>query len=91
MKKLTFLLITIITLFLFSCSKEGEITGKSKGHIIINGKEYYFIKVVPEDGARPVWLLIPKDSKVETPQNISWKYSCGKNCIRQISCIFISA
>lgn len=65
---------------LASCSKEGELQNQSKQEIIINGKEYRFIKVVPADGERAVWLLVPKDSTVELPKSISWNYSCGKNC-----------
>lgn len=79
MKKLTLIFLVLLC---FACSKEGEILDKSNNHILINGKEYYFIKVVPADGERGVWLLVPKDTKVETPGVISYNYTvnCGKNC-----------
>lgn len=88
-------LILIVAVILLSCSKEGEVLGRSTNHININGVEYYFIKVVPADGERGVWLLVPKDSKVEMPQIISYNYttSCGKNCFRtrSVESIFIKS
>lgn len=82
MKRLIFIaLIAVLT----SCSpnKEGEVTGRSDGRILINGKEYYFLQVVPADGERGVWLLVPKDADVKLPQTTSYEYSesCGKNCV----------
>lgn len=84
-------LLIFIALFaaLTACSsnKEGEVTGRSNGHVIINGKEYYFLRVVPADGERGVWLLIPKDADVKLPQTTNYRYSksCGKNCVRYYS------
>lgn len=74
--------VLLLALCLLSCSKEGEVTNKSNGTININGKEYKFIKVVPADGERGVWLLIPSDATVELPKLISYSHleNCGKNC-----------
>lgn len=86
MKTTLFIAILLIAL---GCSgrKEGEVTGRSNNHIIINGKEYYFLRVIPADGERGVWLLIPKDADVKLPQMTSYRYSksCGKNCVRYYS------
>lgn len=82
MKRLVFIAL-FATLMACSPNKEGEVTGQSDGHILINGKEYYFLRVVPADGERGVWLLVPKDADVKLPQTTSYEYSksCGKNCV----------
>lgn len=80
-----------LCLLLFSCAKEGEILNKATKNIEINGKEYYFIKVVPADGEYGVWLLIPKDSKVEIPEHTSIKVSCGKSCHRNLNAIWVKS
>ena len=84
--KTTLILALLSLLLLTSCTKEGEVQNKSKQHIIINGEEYYFLQVVPADGEKGVWLLIPKDSKVELPQVISYDYNqyCGKHCTKVV-------
>ncbi len=91
--KITFVL--ALLLLLIGCSKEGEITNRSQNHIIIDGKEYYFIKVIPADGERGVWLLIPKGQDVEIPRTLSYTYttSCGKNCTttRTVESIWIKS
>jgi len=86
MKKL--LIILFLGLVMFSCTdhKEGDIINQSANHIIINGKKYQFIKIVPADDERPVWLLVPEDAQIEMPRVISqtWTESCGKNCTRTV-------
>lgn len=86
MKKL--LIAFLFGIVLISCTehKEGQITNKSVNHIIINGKKYKFLEIVPADGERPVWLLVPEDANVEMPRVISQTYteSCGKGCSRTV-------
>jgi hypothetical protein len=89
MKKIT--LFVFIALLSMACRKEGEITDQSQGHIKINGKEYRFIRIVPSEGATPVWILVPNDATVEVPRVLSMNVSCGKNCTTQSSTIFIES
>lgn len=78
-----------IALSFSSCNKEGEILDQSTKGVIINGKEYKFIRIVPTEGASAVWILVPKDARVEVPSTIAWKVSCGKNCTKMVSAILI--
>lgn len=79
----------LIIVVMVACTKEGEVTNKSTRTIQINGKEYYFMEVVPADGERAVWLLIPKDADVRMPMPISQRVSCGKNCYRMLTAIMV--
>lgn len=88
MRKLSLIALCLI---LFSCSKEGEIKHQSVGSIKINGKEYKFIEVVPADGQHGVWLLVPVDARIEIPQVTSHQISCGKNCKRNLTAIFVKS
>lgn len=83
MKKLG--LVVIFALTLLGCSKEGSVVDRSTNHVIIGGKEYYFIKVIPADGAKGVWLLVPKDASVQMPTVISYSRSCGKGCTEEVT------
>lgn len=86
MKKL--LIVLLLGLVMISCTehKEGQVTNRSANHIIINGKKYRFVEIVPADGERPVWLLVPEDAEIEMPRVISqsWTESCGKGCSRTV-------
>lgn len=77
MKTLTIILFLTICI---SCNKEGEILHESTKTIKINGNEYRFIQVVPVDGERGVWILVPNDATVEMPKITAQIKTCGKNC-----------
>lgn len=89
MKKL--IIVLLLALFTMACGKEGEIRRRSTQHIKIDGVEYYFLEIVPADGADGVWLLLPKNSEVEVPlpRTTSWMIRCGKNCHRMVTAIVI--
>lgn len=76
MKKLL-LTILISSLFIACTYKKGEILESPKDFIIIHGKTYKLMRVVPEDNARPIWIMYPKDSLDKQPELINWTYTTG--------------
>jgi hypothetical protein len=76
MKKLTILLFVI---FLVSCNKRGEVHTQPQDFIEIHGKVYKLVKIVPEDGARSIWIMYPKDSTDEMPSVINYDVKEGKH------------
>ena len=73
MKKL--LLTILISSLFIACSKKGEIIQSPEDFIIIHGKTYKLMKVVPEDNERPIWIMYPKDSLDKQPESINWTYT----------------
>lgn len=73
MKKilLTLLSITLLT----SCYDEGEIVDTPKSIYEINGKRYKFVKMVPGNNSRAVWIMIPLDTLQDVPQVIATQQS----------------
>jgi len=75
MKKILF--IAIVALF-SSCNKTGEIKDKPKDFIVIHGKTYKLMSVVPCDGCRSIWIMYPKDSLAKQPEIINYDFQSGK-------------
>jgi hypothetical protein len=73
-------LITILGLALMvtACSKTGEIADTPKDFIVIHGKTYKIMSVVPCDGCRTIWIMYPKDSLDALPQSINYDVRSGK-------------
>lgn len=77
MKKL--FAITIGLLFILTaCSKTGTVYEAPKDFIIIHGKTYKIMQIVPSDGDSPIWIMYPKDSTDTQPEVINWTRSSGK-------------
>ena len=75
MKKLI-LILSIVTLF--SCQKRGDIYQKPQDFIEINGKVYKLVKIVPQDGAYPIWIMYPKDSSDKMPTVLNYQVPAGE-------------
>lgn len=86
MKKLILLFVLAVC---FACTNEGEIQATSERHIKINDKEYKFIRIVPADNYRAVWILVPLDATIEVPPVISARVSCGKNCTEEQTALLV--
>lgn len=69
------LLILFASILFISCSKEGEVERPPKDFIIIHGKTYKLMKIVPEDNGRAIWIMYPKDSLDKQPEVINWTFS----------------
>lgn len=76
MKKL--LLIGLLFL-MSSCYERGEVIESPQDFIIIHGKTYKLMSIIPEkDGNHPIWILYPKDSLDSQPEVINWEERVGK-------------
>lgn len=80
MKKI--LLIAIVA-FLSSCTKTGEIQDHPKDFIVIHGKTYKLISVVPCDDCRSIWIMYPKDSLDKQPEVINYDIKSGKTTVNE--------
>jgi hypothetical protein len=76
MKKLIY--IGLMALGLLGCEKEGEIDKVGGKLVQINGKNYRFIRIVPADNYRAVWLLVPQDTSQSLPQTVNYEVNSGK-------------
>ena len=77
------ILATLAALTLISCSERGEIYEPASDFIIIHGKTYKLMRVVPSNGAYPIWIMYPKDSSDVMPTIINYQKSHGKTTINQ--------
>jgi hypothetical protein len=76
MKKL--ILTITVSLLILSCNERGEITDQPSDFIIIHGKTYKLMRVVPKEGCNSIWIMYPKDSLDAMPQSINYIRSNGK-------------
>jgi hypothetical protein len=74
-------LITVIACvaLLSACGKKGDVVESSSDFIIIHGKTYKLMKVVPSDGDRAIWIMYPKDSTDSQPTVVNYEVSQGKS------------
>jgi hypothetical protein len=68
---------------LISCSERGEIREQASDFIIIHGKTYKLMRVVPSDGANPIWIMYPKDSNDAMPTILNYQVQQGKTTVNQ--------
>ena len=75
MKKLITVIVCAVTLS--ACSEKGEVVKSPSDFIVIHGKTYKLMKVVPADGERAIWIMYPKDSADSQPTIINYEVSTG--------------
>lgn len=63
---------------LISCSERGEVHEQPTDFIVIHGKTYKLMQVVPADGERAIWIMYPKDSNDAMPTIINYNVREGK-------------
>jgi len=80
MKKI---LTALAVLILVSCSERGEVREHPADFIVIHGKTYKLMRVVPSDGAQPIWIMYPKDSSDAMPTIINYNTKQGKATVNQ--------
>ena len=80
MKKI---LTALAILTLVSCSERGEVREQPADFIVIHGKTYKLMRVVPLDGAQPIWIMYPKDSSDAMPTIINYNTKQGKATVNQ--------
>jgi hypothetical protein len=78
MKKLINILLIVICITFFSCSKKGEIPTEPHDFMVINGKVQKLMSVVPCDGCNSIWILYPKDSTDAMPEILNYNVREGK-------------
>ena len=77
------ILTVLIALTLVSCNERGEIYEPASDFIIIHGKTYKLMRVVPSDGAHAIWIMYPKDSSDTMPTILNYQERQGKATINQ--------
>jgi len=68
---------------LISCSERGEVREQPSDFIVIHGKTYKLMKVVPADGENSIWIMYPKDSNDAMPTILNYNVQHGKNVSNQ--------
>jgi hypothetical protein len=76
MKKL--ILTIAVSLLILSCNETGEIIEQPSDFVIIHGKTYKIMRIVPKEGYNSIWIMYPKDSLDTMPQSINYIRSNGK-------------
>jgi hypothetical protein len=79
MKKLINILLIVLCITFFGCSKKGEIHTEPHDFIEINGKVYKLMSVVPCNNCNSIWIMYPKDSTEQMPQSINYNVREGKH------------
>jgi len=77
------ILVTLTALTLVSCSERGEVREQPTDFIVIHGKTYKLMRVVPSDGANAIWIMYPKDSSDAMPTIINYNTKQGKATVNQ--------
>jgi hypothetical protein len=74
-------LITVIACvaLLSACTEKGDIIESPSDFIIIHGKTYKLMKVVPSNGDHAIWIMYPKDSTDSQPTIVNYEVSQGKS------------
>jgi hypothetical protein len=75
MKKLITAIACVV--LLSACKEKGEVVESPSDFIIIHGKTYKLMKVVPAYGERAIWIMYPKDSADSHPTIINYEVSTG--------------
>ena len=68
---------------LISCSERGEVHEQPTDFIVIHGKTYKLMRVVPSDGANAIWIMYPKDSNDAMPTILNYQVQQGKATVNQ--------
>jgi hypothetical protein len=68
---------------LISCSERGEVYDQPTDFIIIHGKTYKLMRVIPSDGANGIWIMYPKDSNDAMPTILNYQVQQGKATVNQ--------
>jgi hypothetical protein len=68
---------------LISCSERGEIREQPTDFIVIHGKTYKLMRVIPSDGANGIWIMYPKDSSDAMPTILNYQVQQGKTTVNQ--------
>ena len=63
---------------LMACSERGHVSEQPSDFIVIHGKTYKLMKVVPADGENSIWIMYPKDSNDVMPTVINYNVQHGK-------------
>ena len=77
MKKLLFVL--LLGIVFISCKEKGQVTYEPEDFIIIHGKTYKLVSVVPCENCKEIWIMYPKDSLDSIPTNLNYTISEGKH------------
>lgn len=75
MKKVL-LILGLITLV--ACTERGKVYEQPNDFIVIHGKTYKLMQVVPADGEHAIWIMYPKDSNDAMPTIINYNVREGK-------------
>lgn len=75
MKKVL-LVLGLITLV--ACTERGKVYEQPNDFIVIHGKTYKLMQVVPADGEHAIWIMYPKDSNDAMPTIINYNVREGK-------------
>lgn len=62
---------------LSACGEKGDIVEAPSDFIIIHGKTYKLMRVVPSDGDDAIWIMYPKDSTDSQPTIINYEVPTG--------------
>ena len=81
MKKLLFVL--LLGIVFISCKEKGQVTYEPEDFIIIHGKTYKLVSVVPCENCREIWIMYPKDSLDRQPTVINYSEKAGKTSFNQ--------
>lgn len=68
---------------LTACGKRGEVYEHPTDFIVIHGKTYKLMRVVPADGAHAIWIMYPKDSNDAVPTILNYEVQEGKTTVNQ--------
>ena len=77
------ILTVLAVLTLTSCSERGEVREQPSDFIVIHGKTYKLMRVVPSDGANAIWIMYPKDSSDAMPTILNYQTKQGKATVNQ--------
>ena len=68
---------------LVACSERGHVSEQPSDFIVIHGKTYKLMRVVPADGENSIWIMYPKDSNDVMPTILNYNVPQGKGTINQ--------
>jgi len=68
---------------LISCNERGKVREQPTDFIVIHGKTYKLMKVVPADFENSIWIMYPKDSNDAMPTILNYNVQHGKNVSNQ--------
>lgn len=72
------LFILLAAMLLTSCAYErGEVKESPSDFIVIHGKTYKIMSIVPAKGANAIWIMYPKDSTDKQPEVINYNVRTG--------------